>query len=357
MRPLEPPALMPTRKRVTIKDVAREAGVSAQTVSRVLNDRPDVSAETYQRIRSIIEETGYSPNLVARSLTQGRSHVLGVVAYWLEYFGPSRILTGIDRMAAELGYSITLNVIHEPETRHVAPLLAGLVGRRVDGVIWAIPPVGDNRAWTHDEALDPAVPMILVGGQDVDTTLPSISIDNREIGRLATAHLLAGGCRRVAIVTGPLDWWEARERLAGWQEIVGAAGVAADDGLVVNGDWTPESGRRALEALLDRGEPIDAVFASNDQMALGVQHAAHVHGIRIPDDLSIVGVDDIAESSHYWPPLTTVLQPLQDVGALAVDTMARLLRQPGRGQDPAPVIPPNTMLRPRLVVRQSSRAR
>jgi LacI family transcriptional regulator len=348
---------MTSRKRITIKDVAREAGVSAQTVSRVLNDRPDVSPETYRRVHSIIESIGFSPNLVARSLTQGRSHVLGVVAYGLDYVGPSRILTGIDRMAAELGYSITLNVIHEPETGDVAPLLSSLVARWVDGVIWAIPSVGENRAWTHDEAIDPAAPVILVGAQDVRTTIPSIGIDNREIGQLATTHLLGGGARRVAIVTGPLDWWEARERLAGWREALRSRGAPADDQLVAVGDWTPESGRRGLDALLDRDPAIDAVFASNDQMALGIQHAAHVRGIRIPEDLSIVGVDNIAESSHFWPPLTTVDQPLADVGALAVNAMDLALRRPAPAHGPEgdPVLPPSTMLRPQLVVRQSSR--
>jgi LacI family transcriptional regulator len=224
-------------------------------------------------------------------------------------------------------------------------------------VIWAIPPVGDNRAWTHDEDLEPAVPVILVGGQDVGTSLPSISIDNREIGRLATAHLLQGGSRRIAIVTGPLDWWEARERLAGWRETLVAAGIRPGEELVVHGDWTPESGHHGLATLLERGEPIDAVFASNDQMALGVQHSAHVRGIRIPDELSIVGVDDIAESSHYWPPLTTIDQPLGDAGALAVDAMDLAIRRPSpdQGAGAEPVIPPSTMLLPRLVIRESSR--
>ena len=140
---------MPPRRRWTIKEVAEAAGVSTQTVSRVLNNRPDVAPETYQRVQQIIAETGYSPNIFARSLTQGRSHILGVVAFGLEYFGPSRILTGIEQQAAEMGYAISLNLIHRPETDDVDRLLTSLVARQVDGIIWAIPEVGDNRAWSH----------------------------------------------------------------------------------------------------------------------------------------------------------------------------------------------------------------
>lgn len=130
---------MPPRRRWTIKEVAEAAGVSTQTVSRVLNDRPDVAPETFQRVQQIITETGYSPNVFARSLTQGHSHSLGVVAYGLEYFGPSRVLTGIEEQAAEMGYSISLNLIHQPETDDVDKLINSLFARQVDGIIWAIP--------------------------------------------------------------------------------------------------------------------------------------------------------------------------------------------------------------------------
>ena len=130
---------MTRRGRVTIREVAEAAGVSMQTVSRVLNNRPDVAPDTYERIQRIIANTGYSPNLLARGLTQGRSHVLGVVAFGLDYFGPSRVLTGIDERAAETGYAISLNLIHRPETGDVYGILNSLFARQVDGVIWAIP--------------------------------------------------------------------------------------------------------------------------------------------------------------------------------------------------------------------------
>ena len=346
---------MTARRRMTIKEVAQAAGVSTQTVSRVLNDRPDVAPETYERVQRIIADTGYAPNMLARSLTQGRSHNLGVVAFGLEYFGPSRVLTGIEQQAAEIGYSISLNLIHEPETTDVDEVLNGLIGRQVDGIVWAIPEVGENRAWSHERSPDLPVPVMLVGSMAGHVSLPSIGIDNRAIGRLATEHLIAGGARRVAIVTGPLAWSEAHERLEGWRETLDRHGFGERDRCVVEGDWGAMSGEIALERLIEQFPEVDAVFASNDQMALGVLHGAHRVGRRVPDDLSVVGVDDIPESSHFWPSLTTVHQPLRDAGALAVEEIDRTIRAE-RGRRERPAEPPAvTLLEPRLVVRASSR--
>jgi LacI family transcriptional regulator len=348
---------MPPRRRWTIKEVAEAAGVSTQTVSRVLNNRPDVAPETFQRVQQIITDTGYSPNVFARSLTQGSSHVLGVVAFGLEYFGPSRVLTGIEEQAAELGYSISLNLIHLPEADDVDRLLSGLIARQVDGIIWAIPEVGDNRAWSHATSQDLAVPVALVGGMAGHTSLPSIGIDNHAIGRLATEHLLAGGARHVGVITGPLGWWEAQQRYLGWREILEAHGMTPTDALVVEGDWTANSGEQGLHRLLEHEPDLDAVFAGNDQMALGVLHAAHRLGRNVPEDLAVVGVDNIAEASHFWPALTTVDQPLREAGAVAVrDVVASIGRSRGARRAHEPAAPRTTLLRPDLIVRESSRA-
>ncbi len=347
---------MTRRRRLTIKEVAEAAGVSTQTVSRVLNNRPDVSPETYDRVKQIITDTGYAPNMMARSLTQGRSHILGVVAYGLEYFGPSRVLTGIEQQAADMGYAISLNLIHEPATNDVDELLSSLFSRQVDGIIWAIPEVGTNRVWSHGRSPGFPVPVMLVGGMDGQTTLPSIGIDNVAIGRLATEHLLAGGARNVAIVTGPLAWWEAQQRRAGWRATLRAHGLDASDDLAAVGDWTANSGEQALYRLLEASPDIDAIFASNDQMALGILHGAHRLGRRIPEDLSVIGVDNIAEASHFWPSLSTVGQPLREAGALAVrdiDASIRRAIQPRRAAEaPTTGI---TLLEPVLIVRDSSR--
>jgi LacI family transcriptional regulator len=346
---------MNPRGRLTIKEVAEAAGVSTQTVSRVLNNRPDVSAETYDRVKQIITDTGYAPNMLARSLTQGRSHSLGVVAYGLEYFGPSRVLTGIEQQAAVMGYSISLNLIHEPATDDVDGLLSSLFSRQVDGIIWAIPEVGQNRVWAYDTAPGFPVPVMLVGGMDGATALPTITIDNRAIGRIATEHLLAGGVRNVGIITGPLDWWEVQERMAGWRQTLVGHGMVASDDLVAVGDWTANSGEQALYRLLAQCPDLDAIFASNDQMALGVLHGAHRLGLRVPEDLSVVGVDNIAEASHFWPSLTTVSQPLGDVGAAAVREIDRSIgRSRERRASVAPIVG-HAVLAPVLIVRDSSR--
>jgi LacI family transcriptional regulator len=341
---------------MTIREVAHAAGVSTQTVSRVLNNRPDVAAETFERVQRIIADTGYAPNMLARSLTQGRSHNLGVVAFGLEYFGPSRVLTGIEQQAAEMGYSISLNLLHDPATMDVGEVISGLLGRQVDGIIWTIPEIGGNRAWSHERSPNLQIPVTLVGGMADQTSLPSIGIDNRAIGRMATEHLIAGGARRVAIVTGLPGWWEAQERLAGWRETLDAHGIGERDRFVVEGDWGAQSGELALERLMEEFPDVDAIFASNDQMALGILHRAHRTGRRVPDDLSVVGVDDIPESSHFWPSLTTVHQPLRDAGAQAVEETDRAIRREGQGRTHAVHAPSVTLLQPRLVVRDSSRA-
>lgn len=348
---------MTVRRRWTIKEVAEAAGVSTQTVSRVLNNRPDVAPDTFDRVQRVITDTGYAPNMLARSLTQGRTQILGVVVYGLEYFGPSRVLTGIEQQAAGMGYTISLNLMHEPETGDVDRLLNSLFARQVDGIIWAIPEVGGNRNWSRAESPDLLpVPVLLIGGMAEQTALPSIGIDNRDIGGLATEHLLSGGAERVGIITGPLSWWEARQRREGWRKTLEAHGLAASDALMVEGDWTANSGEQGLYRLLSQSPDIDAVFASNDQMALGVLHGAHRLGRRVPEDLSVVGVDNIAEASHFWPALTTVHQPLRDAGALAVqdiDQSIRRARQSRRTPDAPP--PQTTLLRPELIVRESSR--
>jgi LacI family transcriptional regulator len=343
-------------RRVTIREVAQAAGVSTQTVSRVLNYRPDVASETVARVREVIAELSYSPNLLARGLTQGRTHILGVVAYGLDYFGPSRIITGIEQRAATMGYSISLTLIHRPESDAVDEILTNLASRQVDGILWAIPEVANNRAWLRSPSRDVPVPLVLVGGTAVEHGYSSIGIDNQAMGRLATEHLRDGGARRVGIITGPLDWWEARQRQEGWRLTMEASGTPLD-GLVAEGDWSPASGEAALERLIESAPDLDAVFASNDQMALGALHAAHRRGLRVPEDLALVGVDDMAEGSHYWPPLTTVHQPLREAGMLAVQTIDRLIRSIREGHRPDdPAAQSSTMLRPRLIIRESSRS-
>ena len=347
---------MAQRRRVTIKEVAEAAGVSTQTVSRVLNSHPDVAPKTLQRIQQIIKDTGYAPNILARSLIRGHSQILGVVAYGLEYFGPSRVLTGIEHQAAEMGYSIFLNLLHEPETNDIDHLLNNLFARQVDGVIWAIPEIGHNRGWSHAQSPNFPVPVMFISGMAGPSTLPLVGVDNRAVGRLATGHLLAGGARRIGIITGPLNWWEACQRQQGWRETLEARGLAAEDRQVAVGDWDAKSGEKGLYQLLAQCPDIDAVFASNDNLALGVLHAAHRLGRRVPEDLSVVGVDNTPDAAHFWPPLTTVRQRLRESGALVVQQLDGMIQQAQLSRGGPDMAPPAVaLLQPELIVRESSR--
>lgn len=345
-------------KRVTIKDIAANAGVSTQTVSRVLNNHPDVSQVTLERVKRVIKETGYSPNILARSLIRGRSHMLGVVAYGLKYYGPSRMITGIERRAAELGYSMFLHLIHDPETDDVEFQINSLLAHQVDGIIWAIPEIGNNRAWAHMLSKNFNVPLVFVSGMDKPTSLFTVGIDNLAIGKLATQHLIDGGARSIGIITGPLNWWEAQQRQQGWRKVLKANGMDDQEQLVTVGDWNAKSGEQAYNQLIEQEPKIDAIFASNDQMACGVLHAAHRHGRRIPEDLSIVGVDNISEAAHFWPPLTTVRQGLQEAGVMAVNHIDQLIQQSNESQNqPEVMVPAISLLQPELIIRESSRTR
>jgi len=348
---------MKITKRVTIKDIAASAGVSTQTVSRVLNNHPDVSQETSKRVKRVIKDTGYAPNILARSLIRGRSHMLGVVAYGLKYYGPSRMITGIERRAAELGYSMFLQLLHDPETDDVEFQINSLLAHQVDGIIWAIPDIGNNRAWAHTLNQNFNVPLVFVSGMEKPTSLFTVGIDNHAIGKIATQHLIDGGASCIGIVTGPLNWWEAQQRQQGWRDVLRANGLDDKERLVTVGDWNARSGEQAFHQLLEQDPYIDAIFASNDQMACGVLHAAHTQGKRIPEDFSIVGVDNIPEGAHFWPPLTTVRQGLQEAGVLAVNHIDQLIRQTNEAQEmPNIIVPSISLLQPELIIRESSRS-
>lgn len=344
---------MLTKKRVTIKEVARIAGVSTQTVSRVLNDRPDVSAETRQRIQTIIADLGYSPNVLARSLIQGRSHTLGVVGYGVSYYGPSRVVTGIERRANELGYSLLLSLVRDPETNDGEEIFRNLLARQVDGIIWAVPEIGANRNWVAESMHQLSVPVVFINMQPING-LSVVAMDNREGGRLAAQHLLSQGYRRIGIITGPDSWWESRQREQGWREAMLAAGIAARelDNLKVTGDWYPTSGEVGLQELLNRTPDLEAVFAFNDPMAAGALLTARRQKRQVPKDLAVVGFDDTPEAAYYSPALTSIHQPLLEMAGQAVDLLHMTLEAMLDEQevDPSQVI----WMHPRLVERSSS---
>ncbi len=338
-------------KKTTIRDIAAAAGVSHQTVSRVLNDRPDVAEETRQRVWRIIEELEYQPSAIARSLSNQRTFTLGVVTAGLDYAGPSRTLNGIAEQAERMGYALLLKELPRFDTNDLQPLFRSLIAQQIDGVIWAVAEVGDNRAWLDEQLGGLPVPTIFLTMQArPDVTI--VAIDNYAGGRMATEHLLQQGYRHVGHISGPLDWWEARQRQAGWHDALLAAGVAAGELHAEEGDWSSASGEQAIGRLLARFPHVDAVFSANDQMALGVLQAACREGIHVPHDLAVVGFDGLPETAQYWPPLTTVYQDQPQVGRLAVQELVRAI-EAGRGGKPQ-AEPRVISLQPELIVRASS---
>jgi LacI family transcriptional regulator len=338
-------------KRVTIKEIAKEAGVSTQTVSRVANHRPDVAPETRERVQEIIDRLGYQPNYIARSLIRGRSFTLGVVGWGLEYFGPSRTLSGIEQQANELGYTPLLCLVRQPERSDVEQILRELLSRCVDGIVWAVPEIGSNRDWIRKETPRLSVPVVFLS-MEPQPDLSVVSVDNRIGGRMATKHLLDQGYQKVGLITGPLSWWEARQRQSGWEDALEEAEIPIEHNLVVEGDWMAASGEQGLRRLLEQRPDIDAVFVCNDQMALGALQAAHQMGQRVPEDLALVGFDDIPESIYFHPPLSTVRQDMVELGCCAVRELGRMIEAIQQGK--AVLEPRTILLQPELIVRESS---
>ena len=343
--------MKPKNRQVTISQVAREAGVSSQTVSRVINNRQEITPETRQRVQEIIKRLGYHPNAIARSLSQRRSHTLGVVTSGLEYYGPSHILVGVEQGANQEGLSILLSLLHQPENENIGPIVNSLISRQVEGIIWAVPEIGNNRSWFDVALPQPTVPVIFLSTQPRGD-LHVVEIDNRKGGYIATRHLLESGFIKIGLIAGPLTWWAASERRRGWEDALTDAKLSFDASQVVVGNWSAESGERGLHELLGRFPAVQAVFACNDQMALGAMRAARNLGKRIPDDLAIVGFDDVPEADFYSPPLTTIRQDLYELGHVAVQTFLRIREMEQKGDSIASA---QTMwLQPQLVVREST---
>ncbi len=237
----------PAGHGITIREIARMCGVSTQTVSRVINERPDVSRETRLAVEAAIAATGFRPSAVARSLVHGRSRTLGVVVAGLRYFGVAQTLNGITEEAQAAGYGVLLKEIESTETVDIAPVIEFMIAHRVEAIIFAAPQLGTNIARVRSQ-LPAASPPTIFLKSEPSPDHSTILIDNRDGARQATAHLLALGRRRIGHIAGPAPWSEARDRQDGWSSTLRDAGVAS--GPVVVGDWSPASGEAALEQML-----------------------------------------------------------------------------------------------------------
>ena len=335
---------MPDAERIpNIRDVARLAGVSHQTVSRALNESPNVRAGTRERVLAAIEQLGYRPNEAARALSSKRSRLIGVLSTQGSHYGPSKSVQAIENAARDAGYRLTTSNIAAGDPDAIRAGLDALVAQSVEAIVVVAPQVRTVEAIRE---LSIAVPFVTLEATGLDP-LHGLSVDQVGGARLAVRHLVGLGHERIAHVSGPLDWVEAQARVAGYEAELAASGLAAMT--VLEGDWTPEAGYRlGLELLRgeDGADAPTAVFAANDQLALGLLHAASTLELRVPRDLSVVGFDDMPEAAHFQPPLTTVRQDFPEIGRRA---MARLVAALGGADAPA-----DALILPELIVREST---
>jgi DNA-binding LacI/PurR family transcriptional regulator len=322
-----------------MKDVARLAGVSHQTVSRVLNGHPSVSPSARAQVEKAIGQLGYRRNTAARALVTRQSMTLGVVTVDTSHFGPANTLFGIERAARAAGYYVNFAVLRDIDAASMGSVLNHLIEASVDGIIF-IAPVREARLTLRGLSTD--VPMVTVDASE-EGIHSGMVVDQVMGARLATRHLLELGHRRIVHVRGPQNWFEADSRERGWREELAAAPAVAAD--VVSGDWSAASGYAAGRRLAQRSDAT-AVFVANDQMALGLIRALSEAGRSVPDDVSVVGFDDIPEAAYLLPPLTTVRQDFAEVGRRSIERLLTMIN--GEPLSDAPAI------QPQLIVRRST---
>ncbi|MFN8531370.1 MAG: LacI family DNA-binding transcriptional regulator [Anaerolineae bacterium] len=324
-------------KRPTVRDVAREAGVSYQTVSRVINNDPHVAPETRDRVSEAIVRIGFRPNRAAQVFQTERSHTLEAVIF---YGGFNRFLFEMAHTAHVRGYHFSISAISEDEFYRS---LESASSRFVDGLL-LIPKEALEVSFDELHRLTDGIPVVQIGAP-LGANVPSVIYAQALGARMAAQHLIDLGHRQIAEISGPLMNYDAHDRHSGWFDTLRENGLTP--GKSTAGDYSLESGYRAMIQLLDSGEPFTAVFVANDSMALGASTALRERGYRVPDDISLVGFDDIPEAEHFVPSLTTVRQDFNLMGKVAVDYLVRLIEQPD-----TPV--QQTVLHPRLIVRSST---
>lgn len=342
---------MNTKKRITIQKVAAVAGVSKQTVSRVINVHPDVADITRAQVLKVIDELGYHPSAVARSLTNQRTHTIAVVTSGLNLAGPSRVLHGLALKTEEAGYALLLKNLSDFRVENYDHLIRYFIEMQVEGVAWAMPDTNHQRQETVEKFTKLPMPIVYQGSAPIEGTL-YVTVDNYDGGCRATQHLIDQGYRHIAHISGPLSFGDADERKSGWRDTLEKNGLHASDHHWTEGDWNSASGAEAISKLLYTYPDMDAVFAGNDQMAIGAIESLNEHGKRVPEDIAIIGYDNIAESAFNSPPLTTMAQDFQMMGAKTIEVLLEAINAQHDGKV-CPTVSP-VMLATDLIVRKSS---
>lgn len=326
-------------KRPTLRDVAREAGVSYQTVSRVINDDTHVSPATRGKVQRAIDALGFRPNRAAQILQTERSQTIEVVIFYHSF---NLYLYHMARTAHQLGYHFVISAITEQE---FASTLESASSRFVDGLI-IVPITLVNQPYEDLVRLTRGIPFVQIGAR-LGANIPSVIYDQVQGARLAAQYLVDLGHTQIAEISGPLNNQDGYDRHVSWLATLQEDGL--DTRLSIEGDFTIEGGFQAMNRLLDTGEPFTAVFVGNDSMALGAHTALRQRGLSVPGDVSIVSFDDVPEAAHFVPGLTTVRQDFQMLGRMAVEYVVSMIENPD-----TPVH--QRVLQPKLVVRESTRS-
>jgi DNA-binding LacI/PurR family transcriptional regulator len=338
----QPAAPRQTLHRPSIKDIAKLARVSHPTVSRALQNSPLVNAKTAEKIRRIARESGYQPSAVARGLVTRRTRTIGLVVTTAADPFTSEVATGIEQTASDHGYCVFLadsNADPEREKK----VVQSFAEQRVDGIIVTSSRVGALHLPLLAEMM---VPMVLVNDQHPGAFVHSVLICNEDGTRMLTEHLIGLGHRRIAYIGDQSGYQSDTERMAGYRGAMEAAGLATPGELIAYGNGKPEAALCAMSSLLDLAQPPTAVCCYNDMTALGALRAIRVRGLRVPEDISVVGFDDLFLASYTEPPLTTIRQPMKRMGQLAMESLLKLMA----GEESVPQI----KIKAEMIVRGST---
>lgn len=295
-------------------DVARLAGVSHQTVSRVLNDHPNVREQTRLRVQAAITELGYRPNRAARVLATGTSQVIGVVSRSSTLYGPAATLAALAEAALQHGFTVNVESVRTLDRRPIADAIGRHLDQRVAGLVVIAPVESANDAL---DDLPDDIPLVTVDG-DPRRPTELVTVDQEAGAYAATKHLLDAGHETVWHVSGPADWFDSQGRVTGWRRALSEAGAEIPP--LMPADWSAASGYRTGQ-ILARMTGVTAVFAANDHLALGILRALHERGRRVPRDISVVGFDDVPEAAYYIPPLTTIRPDFDAVATASLDLL------------------------------------
>jgi DNA-binding LacI/PurR family transcriptional regulator len=329
-------------KIATLHEVAARAGVSHQTVSRVVNDSPRVAEQTRARVLRAVEELDYKPNKAARNLVSKRSTLIGVITFATHFYGPAHILTSIDQAARNFGYKILLASLLNPSPERIDAAARELIAHGVEGMIVNVPieldPIKIHPSFR-------GVPTVIMDANGKNR-IATVTLDNEAGTRMATQHLVQLGHTKIACVSGILRWRCGRLRQQEWRRTLHELGLAS--GPTVEGDWSAEGGYRATKELLESGrDQFTAIVASNDQLALGALRALHEAGLEVPRDVSIVGFDNIPEAAFFYPPLTTIDHAFDAVSRHSLEYLIEIIRDPT-------TLPKHRNIVPTLVCREST---